>query len=345
VTIKLGELARECDGLVRGDPNVEIDGVATLERAGPRDISYVASRKYYAALASTPAGAVILTGHDARRFPGNALIVRNPRLCFTRIAKLLNPGVPVVPGVHPTAVVDGSASIADGACIGAHTVIEAEAVVNRDVFIGPGCYVGTRTVIGAQSRLLANVVVSYECSIGECCTVHPGVVIGADGFGFVQEGVEWVKVPQLGRVRIGDNVEIGANTTIDRGALDDTVLESGVKLDNLVHIGHNVRIGEHTAMAACVGIAGSTRIGKRCTIGGQAGVIDHLEVADDVHITAQSLVIASITESGTYSSSMKAGPARQWGRNFLRFLNLDEMARRLRALEQKVGQLTEARKN
>lgn len=345
MTVKLGELAQRCDGLVRGDPNVAIDGVATLERAGSRDISYVAGRKYYPALAATHAGAVILAEHDAERFSGNALIVDNPRLCFARVASRLNPGIPVEPGVHGTALIDGSAIIADSAWIGPYAVVEADAVIERNVFIGPGCYVGARAAIGADSRLAAHVVVSSECSMGKNCIIHPGVIVGADGFGFVQEGVEWVKVLQLGRVRIGDNVEIGANTTIDRGALDDTVIENGVKLDNLIQVAHNVHIGEHTVMAAGAKIAGSTRIGKRCMVGGQVGIAEHLEVADDVRITAQSLVSASITESGAYSSSLKAEPVSQWRRNAVRLRQLDDLASRLRALEKKVKGLSEAREN
>jgi UDP-3-O-[3-hydroxymyristoyl] glucosamine N-acyltransferase len=248
------------------------------------------------------------------------------------------------PGAHPTAVVNQAATVAATASIGAYSVIEEQAVVEDHVFVGAGCYLGPRTRIGRSSTLVAQVVVSHDCAIGEQCIVHPGVVIGSEGFGYVSDGERWIKIPQLGRVRIGNEVEIGANTTIDRGALDDTIIADGVKLDNLTQIAHNVRIGEHTAMAAQVGIAGSTRVGERCTIGGQAGIIDNLEIADRVHITAGSLVTSSIKEAGAYSSSLKAQPAGKWRRTAGRLSQLDEMAKRLQILEQEIERLSGARK-
>ncbi len=342
--VTVGELAEHFGGEVRGDPNVEIHGVASLSSAGPQHISYLASKRYRTALADTSAGAVILAREDADRFSGTCVIVDNPRLCFARAAALFNPRVAFKPGVHPTAVVDQTATVAATASIGAYSVLERETVVEDHVFIGAGCYLGPRTRVGRSSMLVAQVIVSQDCVIGQDCIIHPGAVIGSDGFGYVSDGQRWVKIPQLGRVRIGNEVEIGANTTIDRGALDDTVIADGVKLDNLTQIAHNVRIGAHSAMAAQVGIAGSTQVGEGCTIGGQAGVIDNLEIADRVHITAGSLVTSSIKETGAYSSSLKAQPASQWKRTAGRLSQLDEMAKRLQVLEKKIERLSGARK-
>lgn len=342
--VTVGELAERFDGEVRGDPNAEIHGVASLSSAGSKDISYLANKRYRAALAETSAGAVILAREDAARFSGTCVIVDNPRLCFAQVAALLNPRLEFKPGVHPTAVVDQTATVAATASVGAYSVIERETVVEDDVFIGAGCYLGARTRIGRSSMLVAQVIVNQDCVIGKDCIIHPGAVIGSDGFGYVSDGQRWVKIPQLGRVRIGNEVEIGANTTIDRGALDDTVVADGVKLDNLTQIAHNVRIGANSAMAAQVGIAGSTQVGERCTIGGQAGIIDNLEIADRVHITAGSLVTSSIKKAGAYSSSLKAQPVSKWKRAAGRLSQLDEMAKRLQMLERKIERLSGARK-
>jgi len=233
-------------------------------------------------------------------------------------------------------VVDPGARVAVTAYIGAHAVIESGVTIADGAYIGPGCVVGAYAVVGAHSRLTAQVFVGERCVIGDGCLFQPGVVIGADGFGYARDGERWEKVPQLGRVVIGNAVEVGANTTIDRGSLNDTVIGDGVKLDNLIQIAHNVRIGEHTAIAACAGIAGSTTVGKRCTIGGQAGIMGHIEIADDVHITACSFVSGTITKPGVYSASLRAEPAEKWRRNAARLHHLDEMARRLRELEAKL---------
>ena len=340
----VGELAKRFDGVVRGDPNIQIRGVASLSSAGPQDISYMASKRYRAVLADTSAGAVILAPEDAARFSRTCVMVDNPRLCFARVAALLNPRPKFKPGVHATAVVHQTATVAATASIGAYSVIEKQTVVEEDVFVGAGCYLGPRAHVGRSSMLVARVIVSQDCMIGENCIIHPGAVIGSEGFGYVSDGERWVKIPQLGRVRIGNEVEIGANTTIDRGALDDTVIADGVKLDNLTQIAHNVRIGAHSAMAAQVGIAGSTQVGQRCTIGGQVGIIDNLEIADRVHITAGSLVTSSIKEAGSYSSSLKAQPASKWKRSAGRLSQLDEMAKRLQMLERKIERLSGARK-
>ncbi|MHB8533863.1 MAG: UDP-3-O-(3-hydroxymyristoyl)glucosamine N-acyltransferase [Sulfuricaulis sp.] len=336
MAVTLAELARRFQGKVRGDSGIAVERVATLDAAGPRDIAYVSDRKYAALLSGTAAGAVILTEADARQYNGTALIVDDPHLCFARVATLLHPPRAFNPGVHVTAVVDPTASVAKTAWIGPHAVIGHRAVIGDDVFIGAGCVVGDGATIGARTRLMARVTIDDHCVIGENCLFHSGAVIGSDGFGYARDGERWHKIPQLGRVVIGHNVEVGANTTIDRGAMGDTVIGDGVKLDNLIQIAHNVRVGENTAIAACAGIAGSTVIGKRCTVGGQAGISGHLIIADDVHITAASLVTNSIAEAGHYSASLKAEPAEKWRRNAARLHHLDEMARRLAKIEQKL---------
>lgn len=345
MAVTLAELARRFQGKVRGDSAIAVERVATLEAAGARDIAYVSDRKYAALLSGTAAGAVILTEADARLYAGTALIVDDPHLCFARVAAILHPARAFEPGAHATAVVEPTASVAKTAWIGPHAVIGRRAAIGDGVFIGAACVVGEGVTIGARTRLMARVTVEDNCVIGENCLFHSGAVIGSDGFGYARDGERWQKIPQVGRVVIGDDVEVGANTTIDRGAMGDTVIGDGVKLDNLIQIAHNVRIGENTAMAACVGIAGSTVIGKRCTVGGQAGISGHLVIADDVHITATSLVTSSIAEAGQYSASLKAEPAENWRRNAARLHQLDKMARRVTEIEKKLKQLSEEQEN
>ena len=336
MTYTLAELARRFHGKVRGEPEATVERVAALETAGPSDIAYVGDRKYAALLAKTSAGAVILTEADAQHYRGTALIVDNPHLCFARVATLLHPPRAFQPGVHSTAVVEPEAQVAKTAWIGPHAVIGRNTVIGEEVYVGPGCVVGDDVTIGARTRLMAHVTIDDRCAVGEDCIFHPGVVIGSDGFGFARNGERWEKVPQLGRAVIGNDVEVGANTTIDRGAMGDTVIGNGVKLDNLIQIAHNVRIGENTAIAAFVGIAGSAVIGRRCTIGGQSGINGHIELVDDVHVTACTLVSSSISKPGVYSASLKAAPAEKWRRNAARLHHLDEMARRLIELEKKL---------
>ncbi len=338
MAVTLAELARRFKGKARGNPDLLLERVAPLESAGPHDIAYVSDRGYLSRLTSTSAGAVILTETDALRFTGNVLIVDNPHLCFAHVATLLHPQSPFTPGTHVTAVINPAAKIAQTAWIGPHAVIENGALIGEDVFVGPGCFVGSHAMIGTRTRLVARVTINDRCIIGENCLIHPGAVVGSDGFGYTKDVDRWLKVPQLGRVVVGNDVEVGANTTIDRGALNDTVIGNGVKLDNLIQIAHNVCIGENTAIAAFAGIAGSTVIGKRCTIGGQAGIVGHIDIADDVHITACSLVTSSITLAGVYSASLKAEPVERWRRNAARLHHLDEMARRLAELEKKLKQ-------
>lgn len=345
MAVTLAELARRFQGRVRGNPDLVIKRAASLDSAGPDDIAYLSDRKYLTQLASTAAGAVILAEPDAAHRTGPALIVANPHLCFARVAQLLHSSPAFKPGAHASAVISPSARIAASAWVGPHSVVEDGAEIMDDAYIGPGCLVGSRATVGARSRLVGHVVIGDQCAVGADCLLHPGAVIGSDGFGFARDGEQWQKVPQLGRVIVGNSVEVGANTTIDRGALDDTLIGNGVKLDNQIQIAHNVHLGDNTAIAAFVGIAGSTKIGKRCTIGGQAGITGHLEIADDVHVTAGSLVTSSIRQAGAYSSSLKAEPAEKWRRNAARLHHLDEMSQRLKTLEEKWQKHSEEHEN
>jgi len=340
----LAELAHRCHGELRGDPDYQIERIATLATAGPHDVAFVAGEKYYPQLAVTNAGVVVLGHADAGLYSGNALLSENPRLCFTRVAAMLHPPVRPPIGLHASAVTDVSADVAADAAIGPQAVIEPGARVGRGAVIGAGCYIGRGAVIGDGTWLHAQVTIGADCVLGQRCIVHSGAVIGSDGFGYARDGARWVKTPQLGRVLVGDDVEIGANTTIDRGALDDTVIERGVKLDNLVHIAHNVHIGEDTAIAACVGIAGSTRVGKRCTLAGQVGVVGHIEITDDVHITGAAVVSHTIRAPGTYSSGTPLEAYSSWLKNAVRMRQLDDMARRLKKLEQQLSALSEGGK-
>jgi UDP-3-O-[3-hydroxymyristoyl] glucosamine N-acyltransferase len=332
----LAELAERFGCTVKGDASVRITHVATLAAADERAIAFVARPKYVALLEVTRAGAVILSPATAARYARTALITSNPHALFARVAALLHPMEREAPGIHESATVHETAQIDRSASIGAGCVIGANARVGANVTLGPQCIVLRGAVIGEDSRLVARVTLCERVSIGARCLLHPGAVIGADGFGFAPaEGGVWVKVPQLGSVRIGDDVEIGANTTIDRGALGDTVIEDGVKLDNLIQIAHNVHIGAHTAVAACVGIAGSAKIGKHCLIGGNAGVADHVEICNGVTILAMTAVGASIREPGTYSSTMGIQEAGRFRRNAARFRHLDEITKALRELEKR----------
>ncbi|MEW6352935.1 MAG: UDP-3-O-(3-hydroxymyristoyl)glucosamine N-acyltransferase [Pseudomonadota bacterium] len=336
--LSLGELARQVGGAVHGDADCLISGVATLQNAQPGELSFLANARYRKYLGATRATAVILSAAERDACPVIPWVVDNPALAYARAAALLHPLPHAEPGVHASAHVDAAAIIHDTASIGPHCVIEAGARIDAGVTVGPGCVIGRDSVIGANSRLVAHVTICHGTRIGRRALIHPGAVIGSDGFGLAPHQGAWLKIPQLGRAVIGDDVEIGANTTIDRGALEDTVIEDGVKLDNQIQVAHNVRIGAHTAIAGCVGIAGSAKIGKRCQIGGGVGIAGHLEIADDVQITGMTLVSKSITESGVYSSGAPAQPNAVWNKNFARFRHLDDMARRLQELEKRIAE-------
>ncbi len=334
--ISLGELASQLGVELVGDGSCNITAVATLQTAASGQVSFLANSRYRRYLVSTQASAVILRPEDGDAYPGNALVSANPYLTYARAATLLNPQTKQAAGCHPSAVVEVTAIIDSTAAIAANCYIGADTNIGPGAQIGPGCAIGQGVTIGADSRLAANVSIADGVEIGRRVLIHSGVVVGSDGFGFAPDQGKWFKVPQLGSVIIGDDVEIGANTTIDRGALEDTVIEEGVKLDNQLQIAHNVRIGAHTAIAGATAIAGSTTIGKRCQIGGGVGIVGHLMIADDVHITAMSLVTGNIKQSGLYSSGIPLAGNKEWRKNAVRFGQLDDMSRRLRALEKQL---------
>ena len=336
MSYRLGEVAEHIGAGLLGDPDVIVDRVAALDVAGPSAVTFLSNRRYRPYLERTRAGAVILAPEFADACPVPALVLGDPYLGYARAATLLSPPVVATPCIAASAVIDPGASIAPDASIGHHCVVEAGASVGAGTSLGAGSYLGRDSSIGPRGRIAARVVVCQGVHIGARAIIHPGVVVGADGFGIANDDGVWVKIPQFGGVRIGDDVEIGANTTIDRGALGDTVVENGVKLDNLIQIGHNVHIGAHTAIAACVAVGGSAHIGRRCRIHGAVSIAGHLEIADDVHLTATSAVPNTIREAGVYSSGMPIQENRVWRRNITRLRHLDDLARRLRAVERKL---------
>ena len=339
MSVSLGDLAERFGCELRGDPETRVSRVATLGNAGNGSIAFLANPTYRKFLASTRASAVILASDDADHCPTPALLTDNPYLIYARVATLLNPPAGFEPGISEHAVVEAGAEIAADARVEHGAVVGDGAIVGGGSIIGPRCVVGEGVRIGRDCHLVASVTLCHHVQMGNRCIVHPGVVIGADGFGIAQDGEAWEKVPQLGTVCIGDDVEIGANTTIDRGAIEDTVIGAGVKLDNQIQIGHNVRIGEHTVVAGCAGISGSTSIGKRCMIAGASGISGHLEITDDVILLAASVVLTSIPKPGVYASALTHDDARRWRKNSARFKYLDEMARRTKRIERDLGEV------
>ncbi|HLF10138.1 MAG TPA: UDP-3-O-(3-hydroxymyristoyl)glucosamine N-acyltransferase [Gammaproteobacteria bacterium] len=329
----LRELADNFGCELHGTADKVVTRVATLAGAAGDAVTFLANPLYRAQLANTRAAAVILEERYRDECPVACLVNPQPYLTYARIAAFLHPPLPPVPGVHATAVVAADVQVPASAQISAQVVIGSGCALGESVVIGAGSVIGSNVTIGRATRLAARVTVLDGVRIGERCLLHPGVVIGADGFGFAQGPGAWVKVPQLGSVVIGDDVEIGVNTAVDRGTIDNTVIEDGVKLDNLVQIAHNVRVGAHTVMAAMSGIAGSTKVGKRCMIGGGVVMIHQLDICDDVMFTFRSVVTRSVKVPGTYSGSLPAEEAAQWRRNAARFKNLDALAERLRAVE------------
>ncbi len=332
----LSELATQIGAQLQGTAsNVMVTGIATLTRAGPQEISFFTNTLYREELAHTDAAAVILAPKDQHLSKVPVLLMENPYLGYARAAALFdNSAVPPPPGIHPTAWVSPHAMIEATVFVGAQAVIEAGAIIGRHVIIGPGCVIESGVRIGEETHLRANVTLCKGTQLGMRVLIHPGAVIGSDGFGLANDKGQWVKIPQLGGVDVGDEVEIGANTTIDKGSLGNTIIHRGVKLDNQIQIGHNVEIGEHTAIAGCVGIAGSTRIGRYCMIGGGVGIVGHIEIADRVQITGGSIVLQSIPEPGVYSSGTPLQLTPRWQRNYHRFKQLDELTRRVYTLEQ-----------
>lgn len=340
VVYTLGELAEQLGAELRGDPDLRVTGLATLQDASAAHLSFLANAQYRRFLADTKAGAVLLTAKDAEDYAGVALIVANPYLAYARLSHLFERRPLAAIGIHPSAIVDPSAEVDPTARIGAQVVIEANVWIGPDVEIGAQSVVGARSRIGAGGRLAARVTLCHDVTIGDRVVIQPGAVIGGEGFGFANERGSWEKIAQLGGVRIGDDVEIGANTTIDRGAISDTVIGNGVKLDNQIMIAHNVQIGDNTAMAGCSGISGSTKIGRNCMIAGGAGLVGHIEVCDNVFITGMTMVTRSITEPGSYSSGTAMQPAAEWRKSAARIRHLDDMARRLQQVEKRLASVT-----
>jgi UDP-3-O-[3-hydroxymyristoyl] glucosamine N-acyltransferase len=347
MSTRLEKVVERLGGQLIGDAGIEVSGIAPLDAADASHITFLSDPKLRSKAAQTKAAGLILSVADdadvGTSYKGARIVVDNPYAYFARVAQLFaqQNAIPATPGIHPTACVDPTAQVAADACIGPHVVIEADAVVGERAVIDAGCFVGRGAKIGGETHFFARVVFHAGCEIGQRGIVHSGAVIGADGFGFAQENKEWVKIPQTGRVLIGDDVEIGANTCIDRGALADTVIEDGVKLDNQIQIGHNCRIGAHTAMAGCVGVAGSANIGKYCTFGGASMVRGHLTIVDNVHISASSMVSRSIMEPGQYTGIYPLAKNAEWEKSAAIVRNLAAMREKIRQLEKVVKSLIE----
>jgi UDP-3-O-[3-hydroxymyristoyl] glucosamine N-acyltransferase len=343
VTYSLREIVAKLGGEIVGDPEVRVARVGTLDSAADASIAFLANPRYLRQLADTRASAVIIgpAARDATELP--RIVHDNPYLYFARVSALLSPVAPAVPGIHPTAVVHAGAEVDPSAEIGAYCVLASGVSVGAGTVVGAGCSLGANVRIGRDCRFNASVTVYAGCAFGDRVIVHSGVIVGADGFGIALDGERWVKVPQVGGVRVGDDVEIGANTTIDRGAIDDTVIEDGVKLDNQIQIAHNVRIGAHTAIAACTGIAGSVHIGRYCQIGGAVGIAGHVSITDRVHISGHTSITKSIDQPGVYSGVYPFEPNREWRRNAAQVRHLAEMARRVAALEEGLAELRRSR--
>jgi UDP-3-O-[3-hydroxymyristoyl] glucosamine N-acyltransferase len=335
----LGEIAAQLGGELIGDPGLVIERIGPLETATASTLSFLANPRYQAQLASTAAACVIVAPalRDAASARGAALVAADPYLYFARLTQwwAKRQRAPDVPGVHASAVIDASARVAASASLGPFVVVEAGASIGAGAVLGAHCVIGAHASVGDGTRLAPRVTLGERCRIGARGIVHAGVVIGADGFGFAPDGGRWEKIEQLGAVVIGDDVEIGANCCIDRGALDDTVIEDGVKLDNLVQVGHNVRIGAHSALAGCVGIAGSATIGRHCSIGGGAIILGHLRLADEVQVSAATVITRSIASPGLYSGVFPFDDNAAWEKNAATLRQLHALRDRLRTLEKK----------
>lgn len=336
----LAQLAERLGATLSGNPERSIGGLATLQDAQAQHLSFLANPQYRKFLSQTQAGALLLTPADAEGYAGDALLVANPYLAYAELSHLFDRKPQAVAGVHPTAVVASDAQVHASASIGPYAVIESSAQIAAGVTVGAHCVIGARSVIGEDGWLAPRVTLYHDVQIGKRVVIQSGAVLGGEGFGFANEKGVWQKIAQIGGVSIGDDVEIGANTTIDRGALADTMIGNGVKLDNQIMIAHNVQVGDHTAMAGCAGISGSTKIGKHCMIAGGVGMVGHIEVCDNVFVTGMTMVTRSITEPGSYSSGTAMQPAGEWRKSAARIRQLDEMARRLQQLEKRLAAVT-----
>ncbi|MEO6319220.1 MAG: UDP-3-O-(3-hydroxymyristoyl)glucosamine N-acyltransferase [Polaromonas sp.] len=348
MTLRLAEIVQALDGKVQaelvGNPELQIERLSTLEASGPNDLTFLSNPKYASQLAKSAAGCVVVapsSRDQAATQRASCIVADDPYHYFALITQLWKrKHFPApAPCIHPSAFIDPRAILAPNVSIGAFACIAAGAMVGEGACIAEHCVIGANAVIGAGSRLSARVTVAESCRIGERCIIHPGAVIGADGFGFAPHDGQWIKIEQLGVVQIGNDVEIGANTCIDRGALQDTVLEDGVKLDNLVQIGHNVRVGRHSAMAGCAGVAGSATIGAYCTVGGGAIVLGHLRLADGVHVSAASIVTRSLLKPGHYTGLFPIDDNAAWEKNAATLKQLHTLRERLKQTEKALLQL------
>ncbi|WP_085596149.1 MULTISPECIES: UDP-3-O-(3-hydroxymyristoyl)glucosamine N-acyltransferase [unclassified Pseudomonas] len=338
--MKLGQLAEFLGATLRGDAEKEITGLATLQEAGPTQLSFLANPQYRKYLVDSQAGAVLLKAAEAEAYAGDALVVADPYLSYARVSHFFDPKPKAPVGIHPSAVIADDAQVDPTASIGAFAVIESGARIDAGVTVGAHCVIGARSVVGEGGWLAPRVTLYHDVRIGKRVVIQSGAVLGGEGFGFANSKGIWNKIAQVGGVTIGDDVEIGVNTAIDRGALADTIIGNGVKLDNQIQIAHNVQVGDHTAMAACVGISGSTKIGKHCMLAGGVGLVGHIEICDNVFLTGMTMVTHSITEPGAYSSGTAMQPAAEWRKSAARIRQLDDLARRLRQLEKRVGDVT-----
>lgn len=336
------DLSQDLAIQIKGDPTCIITGVGTIQDAEPQSVTFLVNPLYKKYLAKTKAAAVILSPHDADDSSLNLVITKNPYFTYAKIAAFFNPRSVPIHGIHNTVVLGEHCIIDPTASIAAHTIIGDNVKIGPGVIIGPGCSIGEESVIGENSSIDANVTIYDRIHIGKRVQIASGTVIGSDGFGIAKHLDKWIKVPQLGRVIINDDVEIGSNCAIDRGAIDDTVIENGVKLDNLIQVGHNVRIGENTAIAGCVGISGSSVIGKNCLIAGGVGIVGHISIADNVVITGATVVSKSIQQPGMYSSGVGGlTNHNEWRKNSARLHRLDNLMRRVKVLESNLKDLTE----
>ncbi|CNC07906.1 UDP-3-O-[3-hydroxymyristoyl] glucosamine N-acyltransferase [Yersinia intermedia] len=335
-SIRLADLAQQLDAQVYGDGELVITGIASMHSAEPSQITFLSNSRYQEQLATCNAGAVVLTEADLPFCKSAALVVKNPYLTYARMAQIMDTTPQPAQDIAPSAVISSLATLGEGVSIGANAVIESGVMLGDNVVIGAGCFIGKNTHIGAGSRLWANVSVYHEIVIGQNCLIQSGTVIGADGFGYANDRGNWIKIPQLGSVHIGDRVEIGACTTIDRGALDNTIIGNGVIIDNQCQIAHNVVIGDNTAVAGGVIMAGSLKVGRYCMIGGASVINGHMEICDKVTITGMGMVMRPITEPGLYSSGIPLQPNKVWRKTAALVMNIDGINKRLKAIERKI---------
>jgi UDP-3-O-[3-hydroxymyristoyl] glucosamine N-acyltransferase len=345
VVFTLGELAERLGATLQGGADTQISGLATLQEAQAGQLSFLANPQYRKFLADSQASAVLLSPTDADGYVGAALLVANPYLAYAQLSHLFDRKPVAAVGVHPTALVAGDAQVHPSASIGPYVVIESAVQIGAGVRVGAHCFIGARTVIDVDGWLAPRVTLYHDVHIGKRVVIQSGAVLGADGFGFANEKGIWQKIAQIGGVLLGDDVEVGANTTIDRGALADTIIGNGVKLDNQIMVAHNVQIGDHTAMAGGAGISGSSKVGKHCMIAGRAGLVGHIEVCDNVFITGMTMITRSITEPGSYSSGTAMQPSAEWRKSATRFRQLDDMARRIQVLEKRLIAVTASEQN